>query len=92
MKNLYNQSDVSGILERIHKLTPDAQRQWGKMNASQMLAHCNAALETAMGRNFPKRLFIGKIIGSIMKSKYLNEKSLTKNLMRLPWLLPDYVL
>lgn len=79
MNNLYNQSDVNGILERLEKLTPDAERKWGKMNIGQMLAHVNVSLETAIGLNFPKRMFIGKIIGGFLKNKFLNEKPMDKN-------------
>jgi hypothetical protein len=56
MNNLFNPSDTSEILTRLSKLQPDAQRHWGKMQVNQMLAHCNASLETAMGLNQPKEL------------------------------------
>jgi hypothetical protein len=79
MKNLFDQSDVSAIIERIEKLSPDSPRQWGKMNVGQMLAHCNVSLETAMGLNFMKRLFIGRIIGTLLKSSVLSEKPFEKN-------------
>jgi hypothetical protein len=79
MKNLFNQSDVSEILERIEKLTANSQRQWGKMNVAQMLAHCNVSVETAMGMNYIKPLFIGRIIGSFLKPKVLGEKPFGKN-------------
>ena len=79
MTNLFNQADVSEILGRIEKLTPDSQRQWGKMNVGQMLAHCNMSLKTAMGMNVIKRLFIGRIIGSFFRPGALNEKPFGKN-------------
>lgn len=79
MKNLFNQSDISEILARIDKLTSTSQSQWGKMNVGQMLAHLNAALETAMGLNTPKRLFIGRVLGPFVKPNYLSEKPLGKN-------------
>ena len=79
MNNLFDQSDVSQIIERIKKLTPNSQRQWGKMNVAQMLAHCNISLETAMGKNFIKPLFIGRIIGSFLKPRVLSEKPFGKN-------------
>lgn len=79
MNNLFNPSDVSGILQRIEKLAPGSQRLWGKMNVAQMLAHCNVSMETAMGMNFIKRVFIGRIIGPIMKPKVLGEKPFGKN-------------
>lgn len=79
MNNLFNRADVSEILERIEKLTPNSQRQWGKMNVAQMLAHCNISLETAMGLNFIKRVFIGRIIGPLKKPGVLGEKKFARN-------------
>ena len=55
MNNLYNQSDKKDIIDRLEKLTIDAERQWETMSISQMLAHCNVSLETAMSLNFPKK-------------------------------------
>ncbi|WP_127845989.1 DUF1569 domain-containing protein [Psychroflexus aestuariivivens] len=80
MKSLYNQKDFEGILNRLNDLKPDADRKWGKMNIAQMLAHLNTALETALGLNFPKRIFIGRIIGKYMKKKFFDEKPMAKNL------------
>lgn len=79
MNNLYSKSDVDSILARLQKLSPSSEKKWGKMNVAQMLAHLNVSLETALGLNFPKRLFIGRIIGRMLKSKYLNEKPMDKN-------------
>jgi hypothetical protein len=79
MHNLFNQPDVSAILERFEKLTPSSERQWGKMNVAQMLAHCNKSMETAMGKNFIKRLFLGRIIAPLIKSKVLGENPFPKN-------------
>src|SRR5687768_5912862 len=79
MKNLYTEADKNEIIDRINKLTPDSQRQWGKMEVPQMFAHCNAALETADGKNFPKRFFIGRIIAPFTKASFLSEKIFGKN-------------
>jgi len=79
MKNLYNQSDVSGILARIEQLTPNSERQWGTMNVAQMLAHCNISIGTPLGLNFPKRMFLGRIVGGFIKPKVLGEQILDKN-------------
>lgn len=79
MHNLFNAEDVYGILNRLEKLSPDAERQWGKMNVAQMLAHCNIAVETATGDKKLKRIFAGYIIGSLIKNKVLDEKPFKKN-------------
>jgi hypothetical protein len=79
MNNLYNQSDVSGILNRIEKLSSNSQRQWGKMNVGQMLSHLNTFLETALNLNSPKGLLIGRILGPFFKPSYVSEKQFSKN-------------
>ena len=79
MNSLLIQADASEILERIEKLTPHTQRLWGKMNVAQMLAHCNVSLETAMGMNVIKRVFIGRIIGPLLKPRVLGEKIFARN-------------
>ena len=79
MGTLFNESDVSELLNRIDKLTPETKNHWGKMNVGQMLAHCNKSLETAMGENVIPRLFIGRIIGSMLKRTVLSAKPFSKN-------------
>ena len=49
------------------------------MNVAQMLAHLNAFLETALGVNNQKRMFIGRIIGRFLKNRYISEKHFSKN-------------
>ncbi len=75
---LFNQLEVTKILSRIERLTPETQNHWGKMDVNQMLAHCNEVLETAMGKNFPKRIFIGRILSPFMKAKFLSESEFPK--------------
>jgi hypothetical protein len=79
MQNLFNDIDVSDIIKRIEKLTPGSQRLWGKMNVAQMLAHTNVSMETAMGVNKIPRVFIGRIIGTLMKGRVLSEKPFGRN-------------
>ncbi|MGE5108462.1 MAG: DUF1569 domain-containing protein [Sphingobacteriales bacterium] len=79
MNNLFNHQDVSEIIGRIEKLTPATQRQWGKMNVAQMLAHCNASIETAMGLNNLPRVFAGRLIAPFIRKIVLSEKPFGKN-------------
>lgn len=41
MTNIFNEADTVTFINRIQKLTPESQSQWGKMSVAQMLAHCN---------------------------------------------------
>ena len=36
MKNLFDAARVEEVKQRIARLRPDSQRQWGKMNAPQV--------------------------------------------------------
>jgi hypothetical protein len=49
MKNLFEQTSVEEVKQRIARLRPDSERQWGKMNPGQAIAHCSRAMETALG-------------------------------------------
>lgn len=79
MKSLFQPEVLQEIKERIGHLRPNSQRQWGKMEVAQMLAHCSAAMEVAVGEKHPPRMFIGRIIGPFLKSAFSNEKPLRKN-------------
>jgi hypothetical protein len=79
MKNLFQPITLNTIKERIEKLKPTSERQWGKMNVAQMMAHCSAALEVATGRKFPKRILIGRIFGSYLKPILTNDRPLKRN-------------
>ena len=48
-KNLLQPEVREEILSRINRLTPQTQRQWGKMNVNQMLYHTSAGLRIAYG-------------------------------------------
>ncbi|HEX8710881.1 MAG TPA: DUF1569 domain-containing protein [Terracidiphilus sp.] len=73
MESLFDRSASEEIRQRLLSLQPDSQRLWGKMSSAQMLAHCSASLEMAMGRLRPPRLLIGSIIGRAVKSLVLRE-------------------
>jgi len=80
MKTLYSKSDISEILFRLEKLNSDSKNKWGKMNAAQMLAHCNESIETAQGKKVLKPVFfIGRLIGRLLKHGALSEKPFGKN-------------
>ncbi len=79
MKSLFDANDYAEIVSRIEKFQPNSPRLWGKMDASQMLAHCNGAMKIAVGDMKLKRIFIGRLLGGIFKKKFLGEKPLDKN-------------
>ena len=80
MKNLYESATANEVKKRIAQLEPDSARLWGKMNAPQALAHCASSLEWAVGDSVPPRMFLGRIVGMIVKPLLLgNEKPMRRN-------------
>jgi hypothetical protein len=79
MKNLFEREAVDEVISRIDKLQPAVQRQWGKMDVAQMMAHCSAALDMASGKLKLPRIFIGRLIGPLVKPIYTNEKPFSRN-------------
>jgi Protein of unknown function (DUF1569) len=79
MKNLFQREAVDEVIARIDSLQPAVQRQWGKMDVAQMMAHCSAALDMASGRLNPPRILIGRLLGPFFKPIYTNEKPLSQN-------------
>jgi len=80
MKNLFEAARVEEVKERIARLRPESERQWGKMNAAQAVAHCSAGLELALGDRIPPRLLLGRIIGRMVKPRVLgNDEPMRRN-------------
>ena len=79
MKSIFEKETHEEILNRIGQLQPNAQRQWGKMNVEQMLAHCNETMLVVTDQKTTKRLLIGKILGPFFKKNYFGEAPLRKN-------------
>jgi hypothetical protein len=80
MKNLYEAARVEEVKQRLAQLRGDSVRLWGKMNPAQALAHCAAAMEMAVGDTVPPRMFVGRIIGRIVKPLVLkDDEPLKKN-------------
>lgn len=79
MKNLFNSDATNEILNRLENLQANAERQWGKMNTDQMLAHCSAALAVAADKVHLEQAFIGKLLGPLMKKSWLSEKPFQKD-------------
>lgn len=80
MKNLYEAAIVEQLKKRLAQLGPDSQRQWGTMSAAQALAHCSAGLEWAVGDSIAPRMFVGRILGRIVKPMVLrNDEPMRRN-------------
>jgi hypothetical protein len=79
MKSLFDPAHRAALLARIAELQPDAPRQWGTMDAAQMLCHCALALETGTGDRPMKQAFLGKILMPFIRSSILGAKPFSRN-------------
>lgn len=71
MKNIFEPASVNEITDRMERLRPDSERQWGKMNVAQMLAHCSAAIGMAEGKVTPRRILLGRLLGPLAKKSLI---------------------
>jgi hypothetical protein len=74
-RHLFLAEHVDEMRERLFNLRPDSRREWGTMTVTQMLAHCSAGIEMAMGQICPPRMMIGRVMGPLVKPLALLEGS-----------------
>jgi len=79
MKNLFDAANKQEIVDRINKLTPESQAQWGKMNVSQMFAHNVLPMELALTNPKPPRQLMGRIFGGLVRNKVIGPEPFKKN-------------
>jgi Protein of unknown function (DUF1569) len=84
MKNLFDKDAYTEITNRINSLTPNSQRHWGKMDVAQMLAHCKEAFKVPLSDKKMPRMFIGLLMGWMIKPKLYNESPWKQNLPTAP--------
>ena len=80
VRSLTDGGSADTLKQRVDRLRTDSQRLWGTMSPAQAVAHCSSALEMAMGTIRPRRALLGRVIGSLIKSKVLgNDDELRRN-------------
>jgi hypothetical protein len=86
MKNLFEPTLVEDVKRRIMRLSPESERQWGKMPLDLVLAHCTSSLQMAMGTIKPKRApFPGNVIGLLIKPLvFRDDKSMRRDSPSVP--------
>ncbi|MBW4890300.1 DUF1569 domain-containing protein [Mucilaginibacter sp. HMF5004] len=79
-KNIFDPEVVAELTDRINKLSPDSQPQWGKMSVSQMLAHVNVSYELVFTDKHPKpNGFMKFILKMMVKDAVVGPKPYKKN-------------
>ncbi|HEX5654983.1 MAG TPA: DUF1569 domain-containing protein [Chitinophagaceae bacterium] len=84
VKSLFDKAVYDEMMERINHLSTDSPRQWGKMSAAQMLAHCRQAFKVPLSEKPIPRMLIGRILGWMVKSKLYGSKPYARNLPTSP--------
>ncbi len=51
MKSFFEPAAYQDLQQRLDKITPDSQAQWGKMNAAQMINHCQEPIKIAVNKS-----------------------------------------
>jgi hypothetical protein len=74
MNNLFEPATADAIISRLEKIQSTTQPQWGKMNAAQMVAHCQVAFEVYFEEKKLKRGLIGVLFGRMAKKKLFSDK------------------
>lgn len=81
LANFFDKTVNNTIIARIQQLTPTSKALWGKMSASQMLAHCNVIFEYGFEPEKHKRpnRLMRKIMTSLVKNTVVNDQPFPKN-------------
>jgi hypothetical protein len=58
MVMLHDPAVLASLTDRLNRLTPASQRQWGKMTVDQMLWHLNEGFEMGLGRRTVSKMKI----------------------------------
>ena len=74
MKSIFNQNDRQELLDRIGKLTPNSQRQWGKFTPDRMVAHLIDSLHVSFGEK-----------PATIKSSFMSNPIARWIIIRMPW-------
>lgn len=85
LPNIFEKEVSHQVIQRIQSLRPDTQPLWGKMNVSQMLAHCSVMYHMVYGSNLEKPNPIMRwMMKTFVKKMVTSEKPYKRNLRTAP--------
>jgi hypothetical protein len=67
MKNLFDKATAAAVKDRVGRMAPEGQREWGTMTPAQALSHCSLGIEMAVGERKPPRVMVGRVLGPVIK-------------------------
>ena len=78
--NLFEPAATEEILTRINAVKANTPAHWGKMNAAQMMAHCQASFHAFFSEGKVKQGLMGRLFGSTAKKRLFSDKPWPKGL------------
>jgi|Wag4MinimDraft_6_1082665.scaffolds.fasta_scaffold92950_2 hypothetical protein len=79
MKSLFDDAVYKEVIDRLSKLKENTPRQWGKMNATSMVKHCNLVLSSSLGLAPRKRALMSYLFRKMAKKQYVYRSVYKKN-------------
>lgn len=80
MKDIFQKEITDELIHRLNQLQPDSKPLWGKMNTSQMLAHCSVTYEMVYSEKYPTPNSFKKFILKVfVKNMVVNDKPYKRN-------------
>ncbi len=84
VKSLFDKDVFDETISRVNQLNGNSLALWGKMNVAQMLAHCKVAFGVPLSDKPMPRMFLGLLMGWMMKKKLYNNEPWKHNLPTAP--------
>jgi hypothetical protein len=77
---MFEPGPAAALLERLERLTPVSQAQWGTMDVAQMLCHVTRALHSPTGVLAPSPLpWPVRLLGRLVKRRALGDAPFSRN-------------
>lgn len=67
MKDFFEPAVQTELTQRLRAMRHDNARQWGLMNAGQVLAHCSIGMQMVTGELRLRRALVGYLFGGFVK-------------------------
>jgi Protein of unknown function (DUF1569) len=80
MNSIFHPEGNKKLIERIESLTPITHNEWGTMNVSQMLVHCQMPIKVAFGELKLKGGIMAFLFGKSAKKNFTSDKPIKKNM------------
>ena len=80
IKSLFDSAESQKTIDRINSLSSTSGAQWGKMNVTQMLIHCQQPLKVCLGELKLKKGLMGMLFGGMIKKMILKDEPYNPNL------------